>query len=286
MRKHSQVGLIAEGNSTNSAVLRLPTIAEELGPVKSGVFRVARRLSNFLHAGYAVSEYKELNVARVVLVRAPDPAIPRIVAELCVSDMIFKKLSFVLCESWLTSDALAPLRERGALVATMVPLPSGGRSWFAVEGQTAAVRQVRRILQRNEVGVLELRPGTKPLYFAAELLTTAIPLPLFLTAQQALRMCGISGPHLRTALEEMAREMFKDVLKGERLSWTRALNECSPTTANQYFEVLRHNHPALAEILDEQLAWAFRRMSRAQTRTRKAPRRLPNGWVARGAGTS
>ncbi len=72
MKKHLQLGLIAEGNSTNSAVLRLPKIADELGPVKSVTLRVARRLSNFLRAGYAVSEYKDLDAARVVLLRVPD----------------------------------------------------------------------------------------------------------------------------------------------------------------------------------------------------------------------
>ena len=51
MKKRLQAGLIVEGNSTNSTVLRLPKIPEELGPIKSRALRVARRLSNLIEGG-------------------------------------------------------------------------------------------------------------------------------------------------------------------------------------------------------------------------------------------
>jgi hypothetical protein len=96
MRKQPLLGLVVEGNSTGSAVLRLPNITEELGPIKSAALRVARRLSNFLRAGYAVAEYQELQAARVILLRVPDAAVLRIVSELSEAELVFKELSFVL----------------------------------------------------------------------------------------------------------------------------------------------------------------------------------------------
>jgi len=260
MKKQVQLGLVVEGNSATSAVLRLPKLNEELGPVKSAAFRVARRLSNMLRAGYAVAEYEELQAARLILLRVPDSVVPRIVQELCASELIFKDLSFVLCESWLTTSALEPLRMLGASVATLLALPSTHAHWFVVEGQVPAVRQTRRFLEENEARTVEIRPDTKELYFAAELLATALPMPLLLAAQQALRASGLSGHHLSAVLEEMVQKLFRDFLKGARVSWGGPLNEAPEETTDAFLEALRSSRPEIAKIVDEQLPTARDRM--------------------------
>jgi hypothetical protein len=258
MKRPLQAGLIIEGSSTTSTVLRLPKIPEELGPIKSRNLQVARRLSNLLKAGYPVANYEALEAARLILLRAPDCVVPRIVDELCQSELVFKDLSFVLCESWLSTNTLEPLRSRGASVATLVDVPSGDRTWFVVEGQLAAVRQVRRLIELNEARALELRPGTKHFYFAATLLATTVPIPLFLAAQKALRGSGVSGNHLRTVLNHMAQSMFKSFSKGARGFGGGPLSECSDETATAYFEALRRSDPQLADIVTQALARARR----------------------------
>lgn len=266
MKQRLPLGLVVEGSSTNSALLRLSSVAEELGPVKSGSVRVARRLSNFLKAGYAIAQYEHLQVARLILLRLPDSAVPRIVNEICESGLLFKDLSFVLCESWLSSDVLRPLAERGATVATAVSVPSSRQKWFVVEGQLSAVRQVRRFVERNDGRTFELRPGTKPLYFAAQLLVTALPIPLFYDAQQALRVSGITGNHLYTLLDELSKEMFRLFANGARATWGGPLTECSEETATQYLSALRETQPQIGEAVEEQLAWARRKIRRGLPR--------------------
>ncbi len=260
MKKQVQLGLVVEGNSATSSVLQLPKLNEELGPIKSAAFRVARRLSNMLRAGYAVADYEELQAARLILLRVPDSVVPRIVSELCASELVFKGLSFVLCESWLNASALEPLRLRGASVATLLGFPSTHAQWFAVEGQLPAVRQTRRFLENNEARTAEIRPDTKELYFAAELLATALPMPLLLAAQQALRASGLSGHHLSAVLEEMVHKLFRDFLKGARVNWGGPLNEVSVEAAEAFFEALRSSRPDIANIVDEQLPRARARM--------------------------
>jgi predicted short-subunit dehydrogenase-like oxidoreductase (DUF2520 family) len=266
MKKRLQAGLIVEGNSTNSTVLRLPKIPEELGPIKSRALRVARRLSNLLKAGYPVPNYEGLRAARLILLRVPDSSVPRIVDELCQSELVFRDLSFVLCESWLPTGVLEPLTERGASVATLASIPNSGRKWFVVEGQLAAVRQTRRFIELNGARALELRPGTKQLYFAAVLLATTVPIPLFLAAQKALRETGLSGNHLRTVLNELAQSMFKGFSKGARGFWGGPLTECSNETASAHFEALRRSNPQLAELVTEELARARHLMTQQKPR--------------------
>jgi len=104
MKKQLPLGLVVEGNVTSSAILRLSSVAEELGPIKSTGLQVARRISNFLHAGYAVSAYQELQRAKIILLKMPDGAVPDAVRDLCGSELEFQDLSVVLCESWLPTE--------------------------------------------------------------------------------------------------------------------------------------------------------------------------------------
>ena len=133
MKTLRQVGLIVEGNSTRSVILRLPGIAEEIGPIKAVTTRVARRVSNFFRAGNVVENYEDLKNCDLVLMRVPDESIPRIVHEIAASQLETSRISFVLCESWLSSDVLKPLSDRGAAVATVVSVPASARNWFAID---------------------------------------------------------------------------------------------------------------------------------------------------------
>ncbi len=261
MRKQSQLGLVVEGSSTSSSVLRLPKLAEELGPVKSASMRVARRLSNMLRAGYAVDDFEDLQAANLILMYLPDSAVPQMVEGLCASELVLKDLSFVLCESWLTTDALRPLAMAGASTATAMRLPTLQRDWFAVEGSSKAVRQMRRFLERNGARSDEVKPGSKDYLFASELLTTALPLPLLMTAQQALRASGLSGNVLSAVLEQMTLKMMQDLLRGARASWGGPLNECSPELSDLHLETLRTRNPSVGDYLNEQLGSARKAMA-------------------------
>ena len=250
MSNQGSLGLVVEGNATSSLVLRLPAIAEELGPIKAGALRVARRLSNFLRAGYAVSSYDELKAARLIFLRIPDTSTSRVVDEICASGLGLKDIAFVLCESCMSAAVLTPLQARGAMTASLIPVQTPRKRWFVVEGQLTAVRQVRKFLERNDARAFELRPGSKPLYFAAQLLATALPLQLLTSAQQALRTAGVSGNPLHELLEEMSFEMFRTFSNGVRLTWPTARTGCSPETAHEYLGYIRAHHPQIAAVLD------------------------------------
>lgn len=226
---------------------------QELGPIKSAALRIARRQSNSLRAGYAVSEYEDLQAARLVLLHVPDTSVNRIVAEICASELVFKGLSFVLCESWLPLQVLHPLRDRGAATATTVVVPSIQRDWFIVEGEITANRQIRRLLERSEVRASVLRPGAKHLFFAAELLTGTLPSALFSTALQALRASGISGNNLITLLDLMVQKTLRDVIRASRSGPIGPLTECAEEVADEYGKRLRSTHPEIAALIDEML---------------------------------
>jgi predicted short-subunit dehydrogenase-like oxidoreductase (DUF2520 family) len=262
MKKPMRVGLVVEGNATSSPVLRLKSLREELGPIKSVGLQVARRISNFLRAGYAVTEYRELDTAQVILLRLPDSEVLRIVAELCDSGLPLDKMAFVLCESWLKTDILIPLRRQGAQIASLVSIGPLSTNCFVMEGDLAAVRRAKRVLVRGEARVIEIRFGTKPLYFAANLLATAIPIPAFQLAQQALRESGVSGNDLTLLTDEWSHLLHDRVRKGGRGTWGGPLTEMSEATVSEHFRSLEVQSPELAATLQDWLRLARRQMSK------------------------
>jgi hypothetical protein len=264
MKQVLQVGLVVEGNSTRSTVLRLPKLAEEIGPVKAGLLRVARRISNFLRAGYAVAEYSELQSARLILLRVPDAMVSRIVSEISQSTLDLKEMVFVLCETWMCSEDLRLLEERGAQVASLVEAPGVRGAWYIVEGSPGATRQVKRLLEGCDARGLELRRGTKPLFFASCLFANVLALPLFLSAEEALRSAGIAGNNMYALLEEMGQGMMRDFANGARTPWGGPLAECSKETAAQYMKGLREKDGELADLLEDQLNLSRRLLSHSK----------------------
>lgn len=260
MKKQMRVGLVVEGRATVSPVLRLKSLREELGPIKSIGLQVARRISNFLRAGYAVTEYQELDAAQLVLLRLPDSQVPRVVAEICECGLPFGEMSFVLCESWLPTDVLIPLRRLGAQVASLVSVGPLSANCFVMEGDLAAVRRAKRVLARGDSRVIEIRTGTKSLYFAANLLSTAIPIPAFQMAQQALRESGVSGNDLMLLTDEWSHLLQDRVRKGGRGNWGGPLSETSEATASEHFRQLEVLNPELATTLQDWLGLARRQV--------------------------
>jgi hypothetical protein len=227
MKKQLPLGLVLEGSSSRSAILRLPNIAEEIGPIKCGAMRLARRFCNLLQGGYAVADYEELQSAQVILLRVPDAAVPRIVDELCASELVLSRLSFVLCETWLSTESLEPLRERGASVATLTRVPTMERNWFVLEGQAPLTRNVRHFIERHNGRAFEMNPGSKHLLFAAEVLSTLLPVPLLLAAQASLRNGGIGGHEIAELIHQMTEKAVREVVKGVRVPLSLAPADCS-----------------------------------------------------------
>ena len=135
--------------------------------------------------------------AKLVLLRVPDAVLPRVIEELCASELVFPELSFVLCESWILTDALKPLEgarrfggEPGSGARRQAKkLRGGGRTHHGPASPASSGTR-----GRAHSGTSAQAPNRS--IFAADLFASALPVPLLLTAQQALRDSGVTGNHL------------------------------------------------------------------------------------------
>ena len=252
----SQLGLIVEGNTTQSALLRLHKLGEVLGPVKSTMPSTARRFSNAIRGGYPVADYEGLQDASLILIRVPDSALSRVVGEVAASGLSLRESAFVLCESWQGVKALDALRQKGAHAATIMRLPVDQRDWFVAEGDSKAVRPTRRFLQAQGCTVTELNQHGKHFLFASQLLISALPVPLFVAAQQALRESGFSGNLLTNLMEQMLMRSVRDVMLGAKSRWGGPLLESSEPTVEAHLDALAALRPEMGAFINEQLALA------------------------------
>jgi Domain of unknown function (DUF2520) len=275
MKTPRQLGLIVEGNSTKSVVLRFPELADSIGPIKASALSVAHRVSNFLRAGRAINSYEDFEHCDLILIRVPDRSVRRIVEELIASQLKLAGLTFLLCESWLPSETLRPLQAHGANVATLLAVPAQSSRWFALEGQFAAVKKAKRLLNSVDASTIELKAGTKHLYFAASAFAETLPRALFSAAQKSLRTAGVTGNHLYVVLEEMAQNMFRDISRGARAGWTGPLLDCPEEIAVDYLLQLRKAMPEMAMLLSEQLRLAEPFITQRIRRTKRATFKQP-----------
>jgi hypothetical protein len=252
MKKQLPLGLVLEGSSSRSAILRLPNIADDLGPIKCSSMRLARRFSNLMQGGYAVADYEELQNAQAILLRVPDAAVGRIVEQLCASELVLDRLSVVLCDTWLSTDALAPLCQRGASVATLTRLASTERNWFVVEGQVRASRVMRRFIEKHEGRAFDMKAGCKYLLFAAELFASILPIPLLLAAQASFRHGGVTGNEVAAVIDQMAGKAVREVIKGIRMPLNALPMDCSSEVGARYMHALQEREPALATFIREE----------------------------------
>src|SRR5947209_8863200 len=176
MKKQRPLALLVEGSASTSALLRLRNFGRQVGPVKSTSLGAARRFANANRAGYGVESIEDFRDSRLILVRVPDDALDRILAEITRSELDLKRIGIVFCETWFGSERMQVLRERGALVATLTAVPSQAGVSFVGEGDSGAVRLVRQVVERGGGRFVQIQQGTKGLYFSAERLATAMPI--------------------------------------------------------------------------------------------------------------
>jgi hypothetical protein len=171
---------------------------------------------------------------------------------------MLRRMCFAICETWLTSTMFSSLRDAGASVTTLLLVSEGDSSWFVAEGDLPAVRQTRRLVENSGGRVLQLRSGYKSLYFAADLLSTTLPIPLFTAAQTSLRHAGLSGKLLSSVANQLSNKLLRNLRAGTRMPSMGSRTAVSPALSDAYLSDTRKKLPEIGMLIDQHL-WALQR---------------------------
>ena len=126
--------------------------------ISSRTLRAARQAASFIGGGEATASNPRAAAAgSLILITTPDGAIAPLARELAAAKLSWNRKVVAHTSGALSSSALEPLARQGAKVASIHPLasvadPRGGLQNlegvpFAIEGDPAAVQDLRRIVQ-------------------------------------------------------------------------------------------------------------------------------------------
>jgi hypothetical protein len=223
MKKQPPVALVCAGPVNRGSLGSLPGIVEKLRWIKTGHVSSTTRAVNTLGCGTAVREYAGISGAEIVLVKAPEPVVADLVAEMADAALDWTGRTVVLVDTDLDSMALAPLEQLGAFPASLTRL-NALPDTVLLEGHAEAVRAVRRLLRSRSPQVIEIHRGCKHEYLAGVRLGTSSFLPTIAGAIDHFLRAGMQ----KAAAEKTAAFLFEDSIRayfraGKRLLRNRSL---------------------------------------------------------------
>ncbi len=179
--------------------------------------------------GRAFASAKEAaQAADLVFVTTPDARIADVARQLAAAtdagslDPAGKV--FAHCSGALASDALSPLRERGAATCSAHPLYAVSsrfdcwqelsQAWFTLEGDDKAVQLLQRLLAARGNHVARIPAEQKTRYHAAAVMASNLVVGLYDMAASELATCGFDPADAQTALAALflgnARHIAED----------------------------------------------------------------------------
>lgn len=186
----------------------------------------------------------------LILIATPDDAIAPVARRLAALAENSLAGKVVLHASGAVgSDALAPLRRRGAAVASMHPLQAFARGYrprlagacFAIEGDPAARRLAARLARQMGGIPIEIKPGAKAAYHTAG--SFASPQLLAVVAAGARMLEKAAGFRRRQAvraLATLARQTLENYeRRGARAAWTGPVSRGDNATIRAHLKELR-----------------------------------------------
>jgi len=204
------------------------TLAASGYPVTSIVVRVKDREAQALARkvkARLIELGKEPIEADLVWIAVPDDAIAATAQRLARTGDWKGKLVFHSSGA-LTSDELAPLRQRGAKCSSVHPMmtfvrgsaPEMAGVAFAVEGDAAAARVARAIVERLGGNAFSIRKRNKVLYHAFGSFASPLVIALMASMEQVAKAAGIRPDDAKAMMVPLLWQTLRNYLKHDAAS--------------------------------------------------------------------
>ena len=248
------VAVVGAGRLGTALALALTSCGYDLRAVVARRLAHARRAAALLKKPDALAlssaQLERLPQTQLLFIATPDDEVAGTAARLAALSSPNEGQRVVFHTSGaLSSEVLAPLRERGFQTGSMHPLASVSEplsgaerlrgAFFCVEGGRAAAAAARRVVRDLGGQSFTVSAENKALYHAAAVMTSGHAVALFDTAARLLARCGLS--------EKRAREVLLPLLRGtlENLSERTPARALTGTFARADVETVRKHVAAL-----------------------------------------
>jgi hypothetical protein len=257
MKTIDPLALAVAGPLSGTFLNRRPDVCHYLGPVIAPSFRLARRSSNALRAGFAVRRWDDLKDAPIVVVSAAPERLEKFVRQMAESGLRWRGRTVLLVDSLLDSSVLYPLQAAGAHTCSLIPAGVVEREEYLLEGDLVAVRRMRPWLQRAGCRVHTVSRPTRAVYAAIAALSANVTLALMDAALGSLRAAGVDKSMARAIVERSVGGAIRKFAKGGRRTARRRVTVAEQRELEHLILWLRREDAAMAEYLKASLKRAL-----------------------------
>lgn len=264
-KEKSEVSIIGAGRLGTTLAVALARKGYSIRSLVARRVQSARKAASLINSDVQVLAAKQLQSmksADLFLITVPDDQIPQVAAML--SEVRFntdqrKKMTALHTSGALSSDVLAPLKEKGWHTGSIHPLISvsgtqdGDASlrgaFWSVEGDSSALRLGKAIVRDLGGKSFSIQAEDKPLYHAAAVMASGNVTALFDVALEMLGECGLDRTTARSILVPLLASTVRNLeTKDPAQALTGTFSRGDLETVKRHVAALKNNR--LAEALD------------------------------------
>jgi predicted short-subunit dehydrogenase-like oxidoreductase (DUF2520 family) len=244
------VSIVGPGNLGSALALNLSSagyevtflVVRSLKQAPSNTIKLARRLK----AKIVAPGETPLDTS-LVWITVPDDAIATVAAQFAGSQE-WNGVTVFHSSGALTSEVLAPLRAKGAKVASVHPgmtfvrlsMPRLEGVPFGIEGDAAAVRVAKKLVRDLGGTAFAIKTQNKVLYHAFGTFASPMVIALMTALEQVGNAAGIKQSELRTMAAPLLRQTLSNYLdNGAAASFSGPLVRGDVATIRRHLAALR-----------------------------------------------
>lgn len=215
--------------------------------------------------GTAVSSYAELAPADAFLLAVPDAQIVHVVKEIYKTNCIKTNTLVFHCSGALSSDMLSPLKEQGAMIASVHPVKSFSHpeddihyftnTYCTIEGDDKACAILQKDFITIGANVVHINSAHKMLYHAATIFCSNYFVTLVETSLTLFEKIGFENDQALAILHPLMQRAIQQVVN---LGTKQALT--GPIARNDV-EIVANQLQALS-LEDEDIARAYQSLGK------------------------
>ncbi len=244
------MSIVGAGNLGTALALTLPGVGCEIKFIatrrKNRTAAHTKALARKLKARL-VELGKEPLDTDLVWITVPDDAIAQVASQLAGAQD-WKGRIVLHSSGALTSDELAPLRAKGARVASVHPMmtfvrgsvPKMAGVSFAVEGDVVATRTAKQIVERLGGQAFPIRKQNKVLYHAFGSFTSPLVIALMASLEQVALAAGVKKRDIKRVMLPLLSQTLRNYLQQDAaLAFSGPLVRGDVATVRKHLDELK-----------------------------------------------
>jgi predicted short-subunit dehydrogenase-like oxidoreductase (DUF2520 family) len=258
--ERNQISVIGAGRAGQSLAKALSRRGYIIGGLSCKNSKEAKNAVSVIGQGIACKTNEEaVGDSEIIFITTPDDVIGEVVNELKGKEINWQRRIVFHCSGVLSSKLLLPLKEKGAVVASLHPLQSLAspdnaekalRSiYFSLEGDAEACKVGEVIVKKLGSKVIQINAENKIFYHTAASMASNYLVTLLMLSCKIMEKGSIELKQAEKALLSLMRGTLENVaLKGIHQSLTGPIIRGDEKTILLHLKALREMEPDIEKL--------------------------------------